>query len=85
MMKLLNLADASTKLVELESHPGIEHLRCYAPSGVTAQPWALIESALRQMWADLAELMGQPCDLRAVTRAVTDYQQMVTDKREKTR
>ncbi len=30
-------------------------------------------------------LSRQPCDLRAVTQAVTDYQQMVAEKREKTR
>jgi hypothetical protein len=49
-MKLLTIADVATKLVELESHPGIEHLRRYSPSGVTAQRWALIEPALGQMW-----------------------------------
>ena len=30
-------------------------------------------------------LSRQPCDLRALTRAVTNYQQMVAVKREKTR
>ena len=30
-------------------------------------------------------LSRQPCDLRAVTQAVVDYQQMVAAKREKTR
>jgi hypothetical protein len=29
-------------------------------------------------------LSRQPCDLRAVTRAISDYQQMLVDKREKT-
>ncbi len=29
-------------------------------------------------------LSRQPCDLRAVTRAVSDYQQMIVDKQEKT-
>ena len=57
-MKPLTIADVATKLVELESHPGIEHLRRYSPSGVTAQRWALIEPALGQMWDDLAELKG---------------------------
>ncbi len=57
-MKLLTIADVATKLVELESHPGREHLRRYSPSGVTAQRWALIEPALGQMWDDLAELKG---------------------------
>ena len=29
-------------------------------------------------------LSRQPCDLRAVTRAISDYQQMIVDKQEKT-
>lgn len=55
-MNMLTLADVSTKLVELESHPGLQHMRRYAPSGVTAQRWAQIEPALGQLWDDLAEL-----------------------------
>ena len=58
MTNMLTLADVSTKLVELESHPGLEHLRRYSPTGVTAQRWALIEAALGQLWDDLAELEG---------------------------
>ena len=57
-MKMLTIADVATKLVELDSHPGIEHLRRYSPTGVTAQRWAVIETALGQMWDDLAELKG---------------------------
>ena len=30
-------------------------------------------------------LSRRPCDLRAVTRAIVDYQQMLAEKREKTR
>jgi hypothetical protein len=40
-MTILTLEDLSAKLVELESHPGREHLRRYAPTGVTAQRWAV--------------------------------------------
>jgi hypothetical protein len=54
-MKLLTLADVSTKLVELESHPGLEHLRRYSPSGVTAQRWAVVEGVHGQLWNDLTE------------------------------
>ena len=57
-MTILTLADLSTKLVELESHPGLEHLRRYPPTGVTAQRWALVEAALGRLWDDLAELEG---------------------------
>jgi hypothetical protein len=53
---MLTLADLSTKLVELETHPGLEHLRRYSPTGVTAQRWALMEAVLGQLWDDLTEL-----------------------------
>ncbi len=56
MTDMLTLADVATKLVELESHPGLEHLRRYSPAGVTAQRWALIEAALGRLWDDLARL-----------------------------
>ena len=57
-MKILTLAALTTKLVELESHPGLEHLRRYPPTGVTEQRWALVEAALGRLWDDLAELEG---------------------------
>ena len=55
-MTNLTLADVSTKLVELDSHPGLEHLRRYSPTGVTAQRWALVEATLGQLWDHLTEL-----------------------------
>jgi hypothetical protein len=54
-MTILTIEDLSTKLVELESHPGLEHLRHYSPSGVTAQRWAVVEGLLGQLWNDLTE------------------------------
>ena len=60
MTDMLTLAGVSTKLVELESHPGLEHLRRYSPSGVTAQRWSTVEAALGQLWDDLAGLEGDP-------------------------
>ena len=48
----------STKLVELESHPGLEHLRRYLTVGRDRSAVGLIEPALSQMWDDLAELEG---------------------------
>jgi hypothetical protein len=56
MTDILTLAGASTKLVELESHPGLEHVRRYSPTGVTAQRWSTIEAAFGQLWEDLASL-----------------------------
>jgi hypothetical protein len=54
-MTILTLTDLSAKLVELESHPGLEHVRRYQPTGVTAQRWALIDVALGKLWDDLAD------------------------------
>jgi hypothetical protein len=56
MTKILSVADLSTNLVELDSHPGLEHLRRYSPTGVTAQRWAPVEAALGQLWEDVTEL-----------------------------
>jgi hypothetical protein len=47
------VAAMSATLVELDSHPGLEHVRRYPPTGVTAQRWAVIEKSLAQLWADL--------------------------------
>ena len=50
------VAAMSSTLVELDSHPGLEHVRRYTPTGVTAQRWAVVESALAQLWQDLARM-----------------------------
>ena len=56
MTKIRTHADVSAKLVELECHPGLEHLRSYSPTGVTAQRWSTVEAALGQLWDELARL-----------------------------
>jgi hypothetical protein len=50
------VAAMSSTLIELESHPGLEHVRRYQPTGVTAQRWTVIEKALGQLWEDLGHL-----------------------------
>jgi hypothetical protein len=50
------VAAMSATLIELESHPGLEHVRRYQPTGVTAQRWTVIEKALGQLWEDLGHL-----------------------------
>ena len=47
------LAALSTALVELDTHAGIEHVRRYPPTGITAERWAAVEAALTQMWDGL--------------------------------
>jgi hypothetical protein len=46
-------AAMATMLVELDSHPGLAHVRIYPPTGVTAQRWAEVEQTLAQLWEDL--------------------------------
>lgn len=43
-------------LVELEAHPGLEHVQRYPPTGVTAQRWTIAEEAHGRLWADLASM-----------------------------
>jgi hypothetical protein len=50
------VAAMSATLIELESHPGLEHVRRYAPTGVTAQRWAVIEKTFAQLWEDLGRM-----------------------------
>jgi hypothetical protein len=50
------VAAMSATLIELEDHPGLEHVRVYPPTGVTAQQWAVIEKSLAQLWEDLGRM-----------------------------
>jgi hypothetical protein len=50
------VAAMSATMVELENHPGLEHVRVYPPSGLTAQRWAVIEKSLTQLWEDLGRM-----------------------------
>jgi hypothetical protein len=50
------VAELSTTLVELDSHPGHELVRHYPPTGTTAERWATIQESLAQLWADLASV-----------------------------
>ena len=50
------VAAISATLIELEGHPGLEHVRCYPPTGVTAQRWTVIEKSLAQLWDNLGRM-----------------------------
>jgi hypothetical protein len=50
------VAAMSATLIELESHPGLEHVRRYEPTGMTAQRWAVIEKTFAQLWEDLGRM-----------------------------
>src|SRR5689334_11217304 len=51
--RTVETAAMATKLVELDGHPGLTHVRIYPPTGVTAQRWAAVEKTLAQLWEDL--------------------------------
>jgi hypothetical protein len=50
------VAAAVATLMELDSHPGLEHVRRYPPTGVTAQRWAVTERALGELWEDVGRM-----------------------------
>ena len=60
------VAAMSATLVELDNHPGLEHVRRYPPTGVTAQRWAVIEKSLAQLWEDLGRMTSILDSARAV-------------------
>ncbi len=47
---------ASTTLLELDNHAGLQHVRRYPPTGVTAQRWATVEKALDALWQDVGRM-----------------------------
>lgn len=50
------VGELSTALVDLDNHPGLEHVRRYSPIGLTAERWAVVEATLAQLWIDLASM-----------------------------
>lgn len=50
------VAAAVATLMELDSHPGLEHVRRYPPTGVTAQRWAVTERALGELWEGVGRM-----------------------------
>src|SRR6476659_10213566 len=56
----------STTMMELDSHPGLQHVRRYPPTGATARRWAAIEISLGQLWDDLGRLTSILESARAV-------------------
>jgi hypothetical protein len=50
------VAAMSATLLELENHDGLEHVRLYPPTGVTARRWETVERSLAQLWQDLGRM-----------------------------
>jgi hypothetical protein len=47
---------ASATLLELDNHPGLQHVRRYPPTGVTAKRWAEVEKSLDELWQDVGRM-----------------------------
>ena len=47
---------ASATLLELDGHPGLQHVRRYPPTGVTAARWAPVQKSLDELWQDVARM-----------------------------
>lgn len=77
------VADMSATLIELESHPGLEHLRRYPPTGVTAHRWAVVEKSLAQLWDDLGRMTSIVDSARSLRMARSKPDD--ADRRELTR
>lgn len=59
---------ASATLLELDNHPGLQHVRRYPPTGVTAQRWAEVEKSLDELWQHVGR-MTTILDSAKATRA----------------
>jgi hypothetical protein len=57
---------ATATLMELDNHPGLQHVRRYPPTGVTAERWLVVENALGELWADLSRMTSILDSARAV-------------------
>ena len=50
------VAAAASTLLELDDHPGLQHVRRYPPTGVTAQRWSSVEKSLNELWEHVARM-----------------------------
>lgn len=62
------VAAAVETLMELDSHPGLGHVRRYPPTGVTAQSWVVVERALGELWEDVGRMTSILDSARAVRK-----------------
>ncbi|MBI3227276.1 MAG: hypothetical protein HYZ39_19700 [Mycolicibacterium cosmeticum] len=50
------IAAMSATMVELDSHPGLSHVRLYPPTGETARRWTAVEGAVTLLWEELGRM-----------------------------
>jgi uncharacterized small protein (DUF1192 family) len=59
---------ASATLLELDGHPGLQHVRRYPPTGVTAQRWTAVQKSLDELWQDVARMTSILDSAKAVRK-----------------
>jgi hypothetical protein len=69
------VAAFAAALLELDNHPGLEHVRRYPPTGVTAQRWVPVEESIGQLW----EGMGWMTSILQSARAVRERRSKLDD------
>ncbi|WP_293237293.1 hypothetical protein [Mycolicibacterium sp.] len=47
---------ASATLLELDNHPGLQHVRRYPPTGATERRWTDVQRSLDDLWQDVARM-----------------------------
>ncbi len=60
------IAAMSATMVELDSHPGLSHVRLYPPTGETARRWAAVQDAVTLLWEELGRMTSILDSARAV-------------------
>lgn len=65
----------SASMVELDAHLGLEHVRRYAPTGVTAKRWSEVEELIARLW----EYLGSTTSILDSARAVRARRSKVSE------
>lgn len=60
------IAAMSATMVELDSHPGLAHVRLYPPTGATARRWVAVQASVAQLWEELGRMTSILDSARAV-------------------
>lgn len=60
------IAAISATMVELDSHPGLSHVRLYPPTGETARRWTAVQDAVTLLWEELGRMTSILDSARAV-------------------
>lgn len=65
-MRTTEIAAISATMVELDSHPGLAHVRLYPPTGATARRWTPVRDSVALLWEELGRMTSILDSARAV-------------------